>query len=59
MFIPEPVIKVAVSPTERSGGDKLGKALQRFRREDPTFRVSTDEETGEVIMAGMGEERFQ
>jgi len=55
MFVPEPVIKVAVSPTERSGTDKLGKALQRFRKEDPTFRVMTDEETGEVIMAGMGE----
>ena len=55
MFIAEPVIKVAVSPKERSSGDKLGKALQRFRKEDPTFSVSTDEETGEVIMAGMGE----
>ena len=55
MFIPEPVIKIAVTPKERSGGDKLGKALQRFRKEDPTFRVFTDEETGEVIMAGMGE----
>jgi elongation factor G len=55
MYVPEPVIKVAVSPAERSGTDKLGKALQRFRKEDPTFRVMTDEETGEVIMAGMGE----
>ena len=55
MFIADPVIKVAVSPKERSSGDKLGKALQRFRKEDPTFQVSTDEETGEVIMAGMGE----
>ena len=55
MFVPEPVIKVAVVPKERSGGEKMGKALQRFRKEDPTFQVSTDEETGEVIMAGMGE----
>ena len=55
MYIPDPVIKVAVTPKDRSGGDKLGKALQRFRKEDPTFQVSTDEETGEVIMAGMGE----
>ncbi len=55
MYVPEPVIKVAVMPKERSGGDKMGKALQRFRKEDPTFQVSTDEETGEVIMAGMGE----
>ncbi len=55
MFVPEPVIKVAVSPSERSNSEKLGKALMRFRKEDPTFRVSTDEETGETIMAGMGE----
>lgn len=55
MFVPDPVISVAVSPAERSSGEKLGKALQRFRKEDPTFRVATDEETGEVIMSGMGE----
>ena len=55
MFVPEAVIKVAVMPAERSSSEKLGKALQRFRKEDPTFRVSTDEETGETIMAGMGE----
>ena len=55
MFIPDPVIKVAVSPRERSNSDKLSKALQRFRKEDPTFQVFTDEETNEVIMAGMGE----
>ena len=55
MFVPESVIKIAVTPKERSNADKLSKALQRFRKEDPTFRVFTDEETGEVIMAGMGE----
>ncbi len=55
MFIPEPVIKVAVNPAERSNSEKLGKALQRFRKEDPTFQVFTDEETGETIIAGMGE----
>jgi elongation factor G len=55
MFIPDAVIKMAIMPKDRSGGDKLGKALQRFRKEDPTFQVSTDEETGETIMAGMGE----
>lgn len=55
MFVPEPVIKIAVSPRDRGSADKLGKALQRFRKEDPTFQVFTDEETGEVIMAGMGE----
>ena len=55
MYVPNAVIKVAVSPAERSNAEKLGKALQRFRKEDPTFRVMTDEETGETIMAGMGE----
>ncbi|MEN6459287.1 MAG: elongation factor G [Thermoguttaceae bacterium] len=55
MFVPEPVIRVAVSPTKRDGADRLSKALHRFRREDPTLQVSTDEETGETIMAGMGE----
>jgi len=55
MFVPEPVIKVAVSPASRADADKMGKALARFRKEDPTFRVSTDEETNEVIVSGMGE----
>jgi len=55
MFVPEPVIKMAITPTKREGLDKLGKALQRFTREDPTFRVATDDETGETVIAGMGE----
>jgi elongation factor G len=55
MFVPEPVIKVAVNPLARDGGDKLGKALARFRKEDPTFRVMTDPETSETLIAGMGE----
>jgi elongation factor G len=55
MFVPDPVIKMAVSPTVRDGADKMSKALQRFRREDPTFHVLTDEETGETLIAGMGE----
>ncbi|MCO6455795.1 MAG: elongation factor G [Pirellulaceae bacterium] len=55
MFIPDPVIKVAVSPKNRADADKLGKALARFRKEDPTFHVNTDEETGEILLAGMGE----
>ncbi len=55
MFVPEPVIKMAINAPNREGSDKLGKALQRFRREDPTFRVSTDEETSETVIAGMGE----
>ncbi len=55
MFVAEPVIKMAITPLSREAGDKLGKALQRFRREDPTFRVMSDEETGETVIAGMGE----
>src|ERR1700758_1029709 len=55
MFVPEPVIKMAITPVNRDGGDKLGKALNRFRKEDPTFRVNTDDETNETLIAGMGE----
>ncbi|MEX2559109.1 MAG: elongation factor G, partial [Pirellulales bacterium] len=55
MFVPEPVIKMAISPLIRDGADRLGKALHRFMKEDPTFRVATDEETGETLIAGMGE----
>jgi elongation factor G len=55
MFVPDPVIKVAITPASRNDADKLGKALNRFRKEDPTFRVATDEETNEILIAGMGE----
>jgi len=55
MFVPEPVIKVSVTPKQRADSDKMVKALQRFRKEDPTFRVFNDEETSETIIAGMGE----
>jgi len=55
MFVPEPVIKMAINPLSRDGADRLGKALGRFHREDPTFKVETDEETGETVIAGMGE----
>ncbi len=55
MFVPEPVIRMAVAPLARDGADRLSKALHRFRREDPTLHVSTDDETGETIIAGMGE----
>ncbi len=55
MFVPEPVIKVAVTPSSRADADKMSKALQRFRKEDPTFRVLNDEETGEILISGMGE----
>jgi elongation factor G len=52
---PEPVISVAIEPKTKLDQDKLGLALQRLSEEDPTFRVSTDEETGQNIIAGMGE----
>ena len=55
MFIAKPVIKVAVNPVNRGDADKMSKALQRFRKEDPTFNVFNDEETSETIIAGMGE----
>ncbi|HEV7281251.1 MAG TPA: elongation factor G [Pirellulaceae bacterium] len=55
MYVPDPVIKQAVIPADRANADKLAKALQRFRKEDPTFQVFTDSETNEVIIAGMGQ----
>ena len=55
MYVAQPVIKMSINPLSRDNSDKLGKALQRFRKEDPTFQVSTDEETGETVIAGMGE----
>src|SRR5882757_2118158 len=55
MFVAEPVIKMSINPVTRDGMDRLAKALQRFRKEDPTFNVYTDEETSETVIAGMGE----
>jgi elongation factor G len=55
MFVPDPVIKIAVSAKSRADSDKMSKALQRFRKEDPTFRVFTDDETNEILISGMGE----
>ncbi len=55
IFAPEPVISLAVRPTKTADRDKLSKALGRFSREDPTFHVSTDQESGETIISGMGE----
>lgn len=52
---PEPVINLAVEPKSKADQDKLGVALQRLAEEDPTFKVFTDEETGQTIIAGMGE----
>src|SRR5687767_13397810 len=55
MEFPAPVIRVAVEPKTRADQDKLGTALQRLAQEDPSFNVSTDPETGQTIIAGMGE----
>ena len=55
MFVPEPVIQMAIRPLDREGAARLAKALGRFRNEDPTLRITTDEETGETLIAGMGE----
>ena len=55
MSFPDPVIEVAIEPRTKSDQDKLANALQRLGEEDPTFRVHTDEDTGQTIMAGMGE----
>jgi elongation factor G len=55
MVFPEPVIRVAVEPNSRADQDKMGIALQKLAEEDPTFKTYTDEETGQTIIAGMGE----
>jgi len=55
MTFPEPVIHVAVEPKTKADQDKMGEALRRLSDEDPTFRMHTDQETGQVIIAGMGE----
>ena len=55
MEFPEPVIKVAVEPKTKAGQEKMGLSLAKLAEEDPTFRTFTDEETGQTIIAGMGE----
>lgn len=55
MHIPDAVISLAVSPKEKTSAANFSKALQKFRREDPTFRVHRDEESNETIISGMGE----
>ncbi|HOS69981.1 MAG TPA: elongation factor G [Bacillota bacterium] len=55
MEFPEPVINVAIEPKTKAGQDKMGIALQKLAEEDPTFRTYTDVETGQTIIAGMGE----
>src|SRR5436190_189371 len=55
MTFPDPVISVAIEPKSKADQDKLGAGLQRLGEEDPTFRVRTDDETGQTLIAGMGE----
>lgn len=55
IFVPDPVISYTITPKDRQASDNMSKALGRFSREDPTFKVGADEETGETIIAGMGE----
>ncbi|CDE12658.1 elongation factor G [Ruminococcus sp. CAG:330] len=55
MEFPEPVIQLAIEPKTKAGQDKMGIALAKLAEEDPTFRTWTDEETGQTIIAGMGE----
>ena len=55
MEFPEPVIELAIEPTSKAGQQKLGEALVKLSEEDPTFRFHTDNETGQTIIAGMGE----
>lgn len=55
MFVPEPVITLAITPNKQEDSDRLSKALNRFQREDPTFRLSIDPESGATLISGMGE----
>jgi elongation factor G len=57
MEFPEPVIAVAVEPKTKPDQEKMGIALSKLAQEDPSFRVSTDEESGQTIIAGMGVEQ--
>ena len=59
MEFPDPVISVAVEPATKNDQDKMGVALQKLAEEDPTFKVRTDAETGQVIISGMGELHLQ
>ena len=55
MFVPEPVMSLAIAPKEQANSGNFTKALQKFRKEDPTFFVKRDEESGQTIISGMGE----
>ncbi|MEM6708274.1 MAG: elongation factor G [Pseudomonadota bacterium] len=55
MVFPDPVISIAIAPKDKAGAEKMGVALNKMTQEDPSFRIETDEESGETIMKGMGE----
>src|SRR6185436_17523836 len=55
MHVPEPVIHLSIKPKDKKSQANMGKALQRFTKEDPTFRAKVDEESNETIISGMGE----
>ena len=55
MNVPDPVMSLAVMPLSREASGAFSKALSRFQREDPTFRVATDPDSGQTIISGMGE----
>ncbi len=55
IFVADPVIRLSITPASSADEDRMGKALNRFMKEDPTFRVTSDPETGETVIAGMGE----
>ena len=55
MTFPEPVISIAVEPKTQADLEKMGVALSKLAEEDPTFRVRTDEESGQTVLSGMGE----
>ena len=55
IYVADPVISLSISPASNADQERMAKALNRFMKEDPTFRVSTDPETGETVVAGMGE----
>jgi elongation factor G len=55
MFVPDPVISLSLKPVDNKAQANMGKALSRFTKEDPTFRVSLDQESGETVVSGMGE----
>ena len=59
MEFPEPVIELAIEPKTKAGQGKMGEALAKLAEEDPTFRAHTDQETGQTIIAGMGELHFE